>query len=950
MRTGKEWYGEEFSSVAEQFFQFSIPDLLTNEPVKVLSQVLARSKDPSSFYFLYNNQSFDTINIGETDINDYTATAAFSGTGKSFLSVSDNSFELKVKFNKNEGNAMGWMDFITVNGRSELKLSSDFLLFRDKRSVANGQISSFRISSVDNKVIVWDVTDPNNILNIPIILNGAQLNFSTNTDMLREFIAFRENGNFLSPGISGSDLGFIDNQDLHGIGYPDMIILSYNDFIPAANRLAEHRKIHDELDVVVVTPAQVFNEFSSGTPDVTAIRNFMKYLYSKASENPPDLPRFLLLLGDGSYDNKGIDPNATNYILTYQSDNSTSPVVSYVSDDYFALLDPGESMFDGLLDIGVGRLPVKSVEEAENMVNKILDYEKPDRMGDWRNTLCFIGDDEDGNVHMTQADQLADYVQTKYPDINVGKIYLDAFVQVSTPTGQQYPDVNIAFDNQVERGALIINYTGHGGVKGLAHEQILTLTDIRNWKNKKRLPLFMTATCEFSRFDEHEIVSAGEEVLLSNDGGGIALFTTTRLVYSGPNYTLNEMFYRIVFEKDSQNQHYRLGDILKYSKNNAGPGVNKRNFSLLGDPSMRLSYPAEKVVTDTINNVDVKISVDTLKALENVTISGHLSNPDGSIIVGFNGIIYPTVFDKAITQSTLANDGGIKKSYSIRNNILYKGKVSVSSGKFSFSFIIPKDIGYSYGPGKLSFYATDSLIDASGSSVELIIGGSYQNATADNTGPDIKVFMNDQNFKSGGVTDESPVLFVKVFDENGINTSGNGIGHDITAHFDKNFQKTQSLNDYYLADIDSYRSGVIEYPFSGLEEGLHTVNVKIWDIYNNSSEGYTEFYVIKNKDLTLEGLMNFPNPFTESTFFSFGHNKAGNSLEISIDIFNMSGELVRTLKALDDGNGYRTQPIYWDGRNESGNFNRQGLYLYRIRVVSSDGKSMEKSGKLIITR
>lgn len=949
MRTGKEWFGENFSYTVQQSFTFSIPGLVLSSPVKVLTEVLARSKDSSSFYLSYKNADIDTLKIRNTDISDYTATAAYTAAGTSLVHVSENPFDLKLTFNKREGNAMGWLDYITVNARSELRFTGDFLLFRDRSSVSGGMITSFRISSADNKVRVWDVTDPNNILSFSGSLDGSVLSFNAETDSLREFVAFRENGNFPVPLLDGEGLGIIENQNLHGLNSPDMVILSHKDFLSPANRLADHRRTASHLNVAVVTPEQVYNEFSSGTPDVTAIRNFMKYLFDKASGDPQKIPRYLLLFGDGSYDNKGIDPNATNFILTYQSDNSTSPVGSYVSDDFFALLDEGESMNDGLLDIGVGRLPVKSLREAEIMVTKILDYEKPDRMGDWRNRICFIGDDEDGNIHMAQADQLADFVRYNYPDLNVNKIYLDAYRQVSSPSGQKYPDVNTAINDQINQGTLIINYTGHGGMKGLAHEQVLTLSEILKWKNIKHLPLFMTATCEFSRYDQHEIVTAGEEVLLNEEGGGIALFSTTRLVYSGPNHSLNEKFYQVVFARDA-GEHYRLGDIMKYSKNNTGSGINKRNFSLLGDPSLMLAYPLDRIVIDSVNGTDINVLADTLHALQEVRISGHITNNDGILKDSFNGLVFPTVFDKVITQYTLGNDGGPVTSYSIQNNILYKGKASVLSGRFDFSFFVPKDINYAFGKGKLSLYAIGSATDASGSNQEIVIGGSNPDPYLDNQGPVVQVFMNDTFFRSGGITDDHPVLYVKVSDEVGVNTSGNGIGHDITAYFDGGTEETQSLNEYYQTDLDSYRSGEIRYPLSGLEAGWHTVLVKVWDNNNNSGEGYTEFVVLKEDELILDGLINFPNPFSDATWFSFEHNRAGEPVGITIEIFSPGGELVRTLNARDEGSGFRIRPVYWDGKTSTGGKNGPGLYIYRIRITGSDGYKAEKSGKMIILK
>ncbi|MFW5878000.1 MAG: type IX secretion system sortase PorU, partial [bacterium] len=633
-----------------------------------------------------------------------------------------------------------------------------------------------------------------------------------------------------------------------------------------------------------------------------------------------------------------------------QSDESLSPISSFVTDDFYGLLDEGENISSGLVDIGIGRLPVSTAREAEYMVNKIINYESPDRQGEWRNSIVFIGDDEDGNIHFKQADGLADFVEKNYPAFNVNKIYLDAFQQLSTPVGQRYPDVNQSINDNVNKGALIINYTGHGGTKGLADERILELNDIQSWENKGKLPLFMTATCEFSRFDDPGNLSAGEEVILRPESGGIALLTTTRLVYSGPNHVLNEKFYEIVFEKNEKGKNYCLGEIMKYSKNNAGVGINKRNFTLLGDPSMRLTYPFHHVIADSVNQLPAGAESDTIKALSEVRISGHIEDPEGNLLETYNGIIYPTVFDKPSERTTLANDGGTKKNFMIRNNILYKGKATVENGYFEFSFKVPKDINYAYGPGKISFYSSDSLKDASGAYQSFTVGGSEEDVEQDFDGPEISVYMNNNFFEEGGITNEKPMLYVEVFDENGINTTGNGIGHDITAVINGDTRNSLVLNDYYQADLNSYQKGTIVYPLSGLEAGNYFVEVKVWDIFNNSSTGSTDFVVVKSDDMLLQGLRNYPNPFRESTSFTFEHNKSDQDLNITIDIFDMSGSLVRTIKAKEYGAGFRSQPIYWNGNNESGNQSRQGVYLYRIRVISSDGSEGIKTGRLIILR
>jgi hypothetical protein len=944
--SGKQWFGDYFTD-QPQNFTFNIPDLIPSEQVEILTQVMAKAIDTSYFQLSYNNNLITTFAVQPANLSDYTSIFGYTVEKKSKINATGNNISLRLKYIKPDGTAKGWLDYMIVNSRSNLLLQSDYLEFRDINSVTAGGVTQFTLGSVSSNTIIWDISKQNQIVSIPVNLVGSELNFKVATDTLREFVAFNSNGNFPSPVLQGSDLGLIKNQNLHGPDQPDMVIISLPAFLEQAEKLATYRGEKSGLDVIIVTPEEIYNEFSSGTPDISAFRNFIKLLYYRAGEDSTLLPRYLLLFGDGSFDNKGITVDASKYILTFQSENSLSPTASYVSDDYYCLLDPGETMIGGLLDIGVGRLPVYSPDEAKLMVDKILDYELPARMGDWRNKLCFIGDDEDSNIHLSDADGMATYIESNYPGFNINKIYLDAFKQVSTPSGQKYPDVNLAISEQVKRGALIINYTGHGGIKGWAHEIILDLNEIDSWTNNERLPLFMTATCDFSRYDDHLIITAGERVLLNPNGGGIALLTTTRLVYSQPNRILNEKFYEIVFEKDKEGNNYRLGDILQYTKNQSGSGINKRNFTLLGDPSQRLSYPEYFVYADSLNGKSLMSATDTLKALSEANISGHVADLKGFTLTNFHGQVFPTVYDKVILQQTLANDGGSKKTFAMRNNVLYKGKSTVENGVFNFSFIVPKDINYAYGIGRISFYAEDSLVDASGANNDIIIGGTFTDAEADNDGPELQVYMNSPTFRAGGITDENPMLYVEVNDENGVNTTGNGIGHDITAILDYQSKNVFLLNEYYQSSLNSFQRGVIQYPFSNMLPGHHTVSVKVWDIYNNSSSDSTDFIVMKSEDLILEDLLNYPNPFSDYTNISFSHNKPDMEMEIVVDIFTIDGKLVSTIKAKESDTGYRSQNIYWDG---SGAQNGQAVYIYRIRAQSSDGKSAEKSGKLIITR
>jgi hypothetical protein len=944
--SGKEWYGEHFDIVTDQTFTLDGPDILLTEEVKVRINTVARASSTTNFQVSANQVIIGSLPMAGTSLS--SETLPYAQPADEILSFTPTADvkSINLRYNKNTASAQAWLNFITLNARSLLTLSSSSLIFRDQRSLGMGNISEFHIGNAQDAV-VWDISHPTNARIMNTIVEGSTMKFTTTTDSLKEFIAFSGQGN--TPILEGEDVGPVPNQNLHGLQGRNYVIISHPDFISSARSLAAHRHDHDGLDTVVVTPVQIYNEFSSGKPDVSAIRDFLKMLYDRAASEE-DMPKYVLLYGDGSYHNKGTDANNTNFILTYQSANSLSPVSSFVTDDFFGLLDDDEGGSTGLMDIGLGRFPVSTQEQARNAMNKTISYDQMDKMGDWRNTICFVGDDQDYNLHMRQADELASYVETNYPSFSIGKIYLDAYPQSTTPSGDRYPDVNEALNQRVNKGALILNYTGHGGENGLAHERILTINDIVSWKNRDKLPLFMTATCEFSRFDDYEHTSAGELVFLNPDGGGIALFSTTRLVYAGPNHALNERFYEHVFTLDPQNRHFRLGDVMRLTKNNTSAGINKRNFTLLGDPAAVLAYPKNRIRVLTVNGTDISQATDTLKALGKVTITGWVEDELGNPMPAFNGIIYPTIYDKRSEIKTLSNDGDPEMTFSLRDRILYKGKASVNNGLFSVQFIVPKDISYNYDYGKLSFYAADNLEDASGSSEQVIIGGSADSIADDSEGPEIKIFMNDENFVFGGMTDADPQLLVYVSDSNGINTIGSGIGHDLTAIIDQQTNQTIVLNDFYEADTDSYKSGKINYPLKSLEAGQHHMKVKVWDVYNNSSEDYIEFVVNTESDLVMKHVLNYPNPFTTHTQFFFEHNQPDTDMDVLIQVFTVSGKLVKTIDQHVASTGYRSAPIDWDGLDDFGSRIGRGVYVYRVKVRTSMGQTAEKFEKLVILK
>ncbi len=961
IKSGRQWYGEPFDAILTQSFSFSFPNIVLTEPVYVKSSLIAHSFSPSYFRLNYGSQLLMQQNVPAVG-SSYTSPYADENISNTTFSAVGSEITLALTYNPTTSTSVGYLNFLELNARRNLQMSGSQMMFRDSRSIGVGNVTTFNFAA-NAGVQVWDVTDP---VNVKAQLYGTGTSFVSETETLKEFIAF-DGSSYITPLPAGT----IANQNLHALGKTDMVILSHPNFLTQALRLADFHRTHSNLDVVVVTPDQVYNEFSSGAPDIIGVRDFLKMFYDRAT-TVADLPKYLLLFGDGSYDNKNISvtTNNTNFILTYQSLNSISLTGSYVSDDFYGFLDDAEGNWDDgvqdLLDVGIGRFPVKNNEEATTVVNKIIDYSTPgtftdltlcsdgntSSLGDWRNTICFIADDEDSGLHLDQSNNLANYMKNNQPDYNIDKIYIDAYNQVATPGGQRYPTVNEAIDRRVDKGALVINYTGHGGETGWTAERILDNAMIQSWKNVRKLPLFITATCEFSRYDDPYRTSAGELVLINSEAGGIALMTTTRLVYASQNAVLNNAMITNLFV-DINGEKPRLGDVyvkVKNDNNVLAGGINPRNFSLLGDPAVRVAYPKYQVITTQLNGSAIVAGADTLGALSKITISGEIQS-NGQKLTNFNGIIYPTVYDKEEMVSTLQNDASSPlRNFTLQKNILYKGKATVTNGSFSYTFIVPKDIAYQVGNGRLSYYAHNGTDDAHGNYDSLLIGGSSNNAVADNVGPVVKLFLNDEKFVYGGTTDENPKIYALLSDTNGINTVGNGIGHDITATVDGNTDEVYVLNDYYESDLDSYQSGRVLYPLSKLPGGRHTLKFKVWDIYNNSSDAVTEFVVAESATLALNHVLNYPNPFTTKTSFFFEHNRPCNTLDVQVQVYTVSGKLIKTINRQITCEGYRVDDLEWDGKDDFGDRIGRGVYVYRLRIRDSDGATAEKYEKLVVLK
>jgi len=715
--------------------------------------------------------------------------------------------------------------------------------------------------------------------------------------------------------------------------------------------LAEFHSSHDGMVVFVTTPQKIYNEFSSGTHDITAIRDFVKHIYDQSDEGKEI--KYLLLFGDASYDYKNHLPGNTNFVPCWESIASLNTISSIASDDYFGYLDDGEgNSLSDKVDIGIGRFPVDNETEAKNAVDKCIRYATPStaNMGPWRNTLTFLADDDDNNHHLNDAETLTKFVSDHYPAYGINKLYLDAFPQVSTPSGQRAPALNNAIDDQIDKGTLIFNYSGHGGEIGLGHERFMQISDINSWTNYNRLAVFITATCEFTRYDDPTRTSAGELTFTNENGGAIALFTTTRATYASSNLALNMAIYnQNLFEKPG-GQFPCFGDVIRRSK--VLGGDNDKKFVLIGDPALKLAYPDYKAQTTSINAKAVNTEEpDTLKALSHVHINGQIVTDDGQILSNYNGTLYPVIYDKESAISTLGTDPGSRvTTFYEWNNIIFKGKTTIKNGLFNFSFVVPKDIAYQYGPGRISYYFNNDKTDGHGISKDIVVGGYDQNAAPDTQGPDIKLYLNDSTFRSGEITHADPVLFAKISDQSGINTTGNGIGHDIIATLDDDPHQSFNLNAYYQADEGNFSRGSIHFPLHNLPEGEHKLRLKVWDVYNNSSSADILFEVKPATTLVIQNARAFPNPMKNTTDFVFEHNQAGKTLNILINIYTLNGQLIKRFQKTVIPDGFLSPQIHWNGAGDGGRQVSNGIYIYQILVSDEQGRTKSLHGKIVVNR
>ena len=750
----------------------------------------------------------------------------------------------------------------------------------------------------------------------------------------------------------------ITNQDHHADAQADMVIIvpASQKFTDQAERLKSLHETYDNLRVNIVPADELYNEFSSGTPDATAYRRYMKMLYDRA-ESDADMPRYLLMFGDGAWDNRMLSSDwrslsPEDFLLCYESENSYSQFYSYVTDDYFCLLDDdeGDVTRQGI-DAAVGRLSARTANEAKIVVDKIYDYRTNAHAGAWQNTLCFMGDDGDNNLHMTDADTVATSVHNLYPDFDIKKIYWDAYTRVSTSTGNRFPEVEDLVRQQMQAGALVMNYSGHGSVYIMSHEQSVKKSYFSE-RMSLRLPLWVTASCDIMPFDGQQ-ENFGELAMFNDYGGSIAFFGTTRTVYSRYNRLINKAFMRYVLSSPN-GKRMSMGEAVRQAKNGfASSGIemeriNRMHYALLGDPALILAAPTLQATVDSINGQLVSAqtgsSICQLKAGSVATVKGHIEGQPS-----FNGLVTFIVRDVEEKVSGKQNDASTTYAFTFKDrpNTIYAGRDSVKNGEFTIRFSVPQDISYSDKTGLFLVYAvsSDKTQEAHGRNENFTLSGSVEGVN-DGIGPSIYCYLNSDRFNNGGTVNSTPYFYAELSDKDGINVAGSGIGHDLELIIDGDMNKTYNLNEYFQYNFGDYCSGNVGYSLPELTSGEHKLLFRAWDVQNNSSTAELTFMVDARQEPSLQSVICTKNPATTYTQFIVTHDRNGSSMDVELEIFDTSGRKLwgKTESGIPTDNTYT---IDWDLTTSSGSRLRTGVYLYRV-LISSNGSSQASEAKKLI--
>lgn len=968
LELGRIWFGESFSITDERTFDFTFPNLVTTVPVDFNMHFVTESSVATVFSAEANGQAIGSQSFSA--VNPDSSVKAINASIKNAIPISSDNIAVKIKYDNNGvPSSKAYLNFIRVKAKRNLTGYNKQFRFQAAEAGTNIGVGEYQISNASSINQVWDITD---IYNVQKIENtsGSGFAFRTNLGEIKKYIAVDGN-DYYSPLKDSKSK--VENQNLKGTVFKngqgqfqdvDYLIITPKNLATQAEKLANFHRNYSQMNVKVIHLENIYQEFSSGKQDIGAIRNFVKYVYFNASSSDKRV-KYVNLFGDASFDFKNRIQQNTNIVPIYQSANSfTDSEQSFASDDFFGLMDDDEGRIDYYtengswtssikgLDIAVGRMIAGSTQQADELVNKVIEYHDIKSYGNWRNNYVAISDDSDKSSDASlqfRQNNLSDIIVAQKPFINVKKILMDSYVQEASAGGKRYPKAREELFAAFEKGALVFNYLGHGGEDGLSGERVWEKSDGQNLNNRYKYPLFITITCSFSRFDNPTRPAAGEYTYWNPKGGAISMITTVRSIGQGPAEVFNDKLAEYIFSYNANNEN-SIAENLRLAKN-FSPGSATNVVFYLGDPALKLALASPKVVLTKVNDIAVTDAIPDFQSLAYVKISGEVQADNGSLLTTYNGELAINIFDKEITRATLNNDNfSLSINFRVLGETIFRGNASVVNGKFELGFVVPRDIRIPVGNGKISFYAKRNQIhlDKTGYNTDIKIGGININAVADNTGPRVKLYMNDETFVNGGITNSSPFLLALLEDENGINTAS-GIGHDIVGILDGDETNPYIMNDYYETELDDHTKGRVYFPYRNLAPGLHTITFKAWDVYNNPITAEIQFVVVGDETITLKNVLNYPNPFVSYTEFWFSHNRPFEPLEVQVQVMTITGKIVWTKNQTVINEGFLSRDIIWDGKDDFGDRIGKGVYVYKLTVKSTlSNKRAEKIEKLVI--
>ena len=944
---GRELYGELLNKQnPKKSFTFDMNHVMTDLPARCVVDMAAYSDETTPVQISYA-EMHETIRMTKISQTDFHTKAT---TAKKELSTQPTDMGkqmVTLQFKGTKAGAVAYLNYIELQVPCSLVMDQREMHIVNTQYVGSSRTIRYNMQTEDGDVQIWRVTNGVDIEQMPTSYSNGILTWVGPNGTAERYVAV----NVKAQGWKRpTKVGVIDNQNLHALANIDYVIICPQTFKEPAVRLAQKHEEIDGLTWAVVTDEEVYNEFSSGTPDASAYRWLMKMLYDRANGDRVQQPKNLLLLGDGTFDNrKHLPSSGWNTLLTYQAKNSTTETLAYATDDYFGFLTDNAGIHQeefkderAQMNIGVGRLPVNTLAEANAMVDKICTYMDDKVLGKWKSQILFLADDGDHGLHVETADGGAERLRNKNKDFIVNKIYLDAHTQEVSAAGESYPLAKNQYDNLMSSGVLFMDYSGHGGYNNITNELFMKSADIQKMSNVNQ-GFWMLATCSFSHFDGG-VTSAGEYAVLNPLGGAIGVLSACRTVYATQNTVFNRNLCDTLFGHANVFEYnMTLGEATRIAKNKTGYDSNKLPYILLADPALKLNYPTDL-------QVKTIMEADTMHALTVQNIEGYIQTPDHDTATWFNGKLDITIFDKEQFITTRDNDETIEDNkkpitYIDYPNMLFSGQTDVVDGKFAFTFMVPKDIRYNYGNGRIVYYAHDSETreEAVGHYENFVVGGSSSLMLPDTIGPKLHIYLNTPSFQSGDKTYEFPYFYADIVDSSGINTVGTGIGHDLLLVIDNDPKQTYVLNNYFNASNNSYQEGQVSYKMPEQTEGAHTLTFRAWDLYNNSSTASLNFQVVKGLDPNISEVTTYPNPVSKAGVMKVNiqYDRPNEANETTVYLYDISGKLVYT--HVQSG----VEGITWNMSQIAVN---PGIYVYQVKIKTANADHVSKAGKIIVTQ